>query len=52
MNYPPQNSVILGGVNIETQDLMTQTFLGSGNELIAKIEGFWASQLPFPIWEF
>ncbi|MGE5655622.1 MAG: hypothetical protein ACM37W_03330 [Actinomycetota bacterium] len=49
VNFNPATDVILGGVNIEAQNLITQTFLWSGNELIAKIDGLWASQLPFPI---
>ncbi|MGB3264698.1 MAG: calcium-binding protein [Microcoleus sp.] len=43
--FNPDRDVILGGVNIEAQNLITQTFLWSGSELIAKIEGLWASQL-------
>jgi len=45
------NSVILGSVNINSQDnnSLNQTFLWSGNELVAKIDGLWASQLQFPI---
>ena len=46
-NFNPQNSIIMGGVNIEAQNLLTQTWLWSGNELIAKIDGLWASELPF-----
>ena len=37
--------IILGGVNIDAQNLITQTFLWAGSELIAKIDGLWASQL-------
>jgi Ca2+-binding RTX toxin-like protein len=48
VNFNPDNSVIIGGVNIEAQNLITQTFLWSGSELIAKIDGLWASQIPFP----
>jgi hypothetical protein len=45
----PVTDIILGGVNIEAQNLITQTFLWAGSELIAKIEGLWASQLQFPV---
>ncbi|MGE5658022.1 MAG: hypothetical protein ACM37W_15565 [Actinomycetota bacterium] len=50
--FNPATDIILGGLNIEAQNLITQTFLWSGNELIAKIDGLWASQLPFPIRAF
>lgn len=43
------NVTILGGVNIEAQNLITQIFIWAGGELIAKIEVLWASQLQFPI---
>lgn len=50
VNFNPQRDIILGGTNyIEAQNLITQTFLWAGGELIAKIEGLWASQLQFPI---
>ncbi|MBE9122123.1 hypothetical protein IQ269_15225 [Tychonema sp. LEGE 07199] len=45
VGFNPANGVIIGGVNIEAQNLITKTFLWSGGELIAKIEGLWASQL-------
>ncbi|MBE9093117.1 hypothetical protein [Tychonema sp. LEGE 07203] len=46
VNFNPANGVILGGTNyIEAQNLITQTFLWAGSELIAKIDGLWASQL-------
>ena len=45
VNFNPVTDIILGGVNIEAQNLITQTFLWAGGELIAKIEGLWASQL-------
>jgi Ca2+-binding RTX toxin-like protein len=48
-DFNATTDIILGGVNIESQNLITQTFLWSGNELIAKIEGLWASQLQFPV---
>ncbi|MEG4342054.1 hypothetical protein QUB70_02030 [Microcoleus sp. A003_D6] len=43
--FNPDRDIILGGVNIEAQNLITQTFLWAGGELIAKIDGLWASQL-------
>ncbi|MEG4805997.1 hypothetical protein QUA82_03685 [Microcoleus sp. F8-D3] len=46
--FNPDSDIILGGVNIEAQNLITQTFLWAGSELIAKIDGLWASQLLFP----
>ncbi|MEG4506877.1 hypothetical protein QUA81_24370 [Microcoleus sp. F6_B4] len=46
--FNPDSDIILGGVNIEAQNLITQTFLWSGSELIAKIDGLWASRLQFP----
>ncbi|MEG4630731.1 hypothetical protein QUB56_14115 [Microcoleus sp. AR_TQ3_B6] len=49
VNFNAATDVILGGVNIEAQNLITQTFLWSGSELIAKIDGLWASQLQFPV---
>ncbi|TAF04536.1 MAG: calcium-binding protein [Oscillatoriales cyanobacterium] len=49
VNFNPVTDIILGGVNIEAQNLITQTFLWAGGELIAKIEGLWASQLQFPV---
>ncbi len=49
VNFNAATDVILGGVNIEAQNLITQTFLWSGSELIAKIDGLWASQLLFPV---
>jgi Ca2+-binding RTX toxin-like protein len=49
VNFNAATDVILGGVNIEAQNLITQTFLWSGGELIAKIDGLWASQLQFPV---
>jgi Ca2+-binding RTX toxin-like protein len=49
INFNAAIDVILGGVNIEAQNLITQTFLWSGTELIAKIDGLWASQLQFPV---
>ena len=46
VNFNPQRDIILGGTNyVEAQNLITQTFLWAGGELIAKIEGLWASQL-------
>ena len=48
VNFNPVTDIILGGVNIEAQNLITQTFLWAGSELIAKIDGLWASQLQFP----
>ncbi|MDF0555779.1 hypothetical protein [Kamptonema sp. UHCC 0994] len=47
VNFNPQTDVIFIGVNIESQEIGFQTFLWSGNELIAKIDGLWASQLPY-----
>ena len=47
--FNPDTDIILGGVNIEAQNLITQTFLWAGSELIAKIEGLWASRLQFPV---
>ncbi|MCC3472657.1 MAG: hypothetical protein JGK38_12015 [Microcoleus sp. PH2017_15_JOR_U_A] len=47
--FNPDSDIILGGVNIEAQNLITQTFLWAGSELIAKIDGLWASQLQFPV---
>ncbi|WP_293152909.1 MULTISPECIES: hypothetical protein [unclassified Microcoleus] len=47
--FNPDSDIILGGVNIEAQNLITQTFLWSGSELIAKIDGLWASQMQFPV---
>ncbi len=49
VNFNAATDVILGGVNIQAQNLITQTFLWSGSELIAKIDGLWASQLQFPV---
>ncbi|WP_377474683.1 MAG: hypothetical protein P2A85_18880 [Microcoleus anatoxicus] len=49
VNFNPVTDIILGGVNIEAQNLITQTFLWAGSELIAKIDGLWASQLQFPV---
>lgn len=49
VNFNPNISEILGGVNIQSQEVGIQTFLWSGSELIAKIEGRWASQLNYPI---
>ena len=43
--FNPDTDIILGGKNIEAQNLITKTFLWSGSELIAKIDGLWASQL-------
>ncbi|MEG3860558.1 hypothetical protein [Microcoleus sp. herbarium12] len=43
--FNADSDIILGGVNIEAQNMITQTFLWSGGELIAKIDGLWASQL-------
>ncbi|MEG4320739.1 MULTISPECIES: calcium-binding protein [unclassified Microcoleus] len=48
VNFNPVTDIILGGVNIEAQNLITQTFLWAGSELIAKIDGLWASELQFP----
>ncbi len=47
--FNPDSDIILGGVNIETQNLITQTFLWAGGELIAKIDGLWASRMQFPV---
>ena len=44
-----ETDIIVGGVNIEAQNGITETFLWSGSELIAKIDGLWASQLLFPV---
>jgi Ca2+-binding RTX toxin-like protein len=44
-----QTDMIVGGVNIEAQNGINETFLWSGSELIAKIDGLWASQLLFPV---
>lgn len=44
-----QTDIIVGGVNIEAQNSINETFLWSGSELIAKIDGLWASQLQFPV---
>ena len=52
VGFNPANGVIIGGVNIEAQNLITKTFLWSGSELIAKIDGLWASQIPFPVRTF
>src|SRR5919202_2351254 len=49
VNFNAATDVILGGVNIEAQNLIAETFLWSGSELIAKIDGLWASQLQFPV---
>ncbi|MEG3923235.1 hypothetical protein [Microcoleus sp. D3_18a_C4] len=49
VNFNADTDVILGGVNIEAQNLITQTFLWAGSELIAKIDGLWASQMQFPV---
>jgi Ca2+-binding RTX toxin-like protein len=49
VNFNPATDVILGGVYIESENLITQTWLWSGSELIAKIDGLWASQLQFPV---
>lgn len=49
VNFNPVTDIILGGVNIEAQNLITQTFLWAGSELIAKIEGLWAWQMQFPV---
>lgn len=47
--FNPDTDIILGGTNyIEAQNLITQTFLWAGSELIAKIDGLWASRLQFP----
>ena len=44
-----ETDIIVGGVNIEAQNGINETFLWSGSELIAKIDGLWASQLLFPV---
>ncbi|MEG4944787.1 hypothetical protein [Microcoleus sp. F4-D5] len=44
-----ETDVIVCGVNIEAQNGITETFLWSGSELIAKIDGLWASELQFPV---
>jgi len=49
VNFNAATDIIVGGVNIEAQNSITQTFLWSGSELIAKIDGLWASQLLFPV---
>ena len=49
VNFNAATDLIVGGVNIEAQNGITQTFLWSGSELIAKIDGLWASQLLFPV---
>lgn len=49
VNFNAATDLILGGVNIEAQNLSAETFLWSGSELIAKIDGLWASQLQFPV---
>ena len=49
VNFNAATDLIVGGVNIEAQNGITQTFLWSGSELIAKIDGLWASQLQFPV---
>ena len=49
VNFNAATDIIVGGVNIEAQNSITQTFLWSGSELIAKIDGIWASQLLFPV---
>ena len=49
VNFNAATDLIVGGVNIEAQNGMNQTFLWSGSELIAKIDGLWASQLQFPV---
>jgi hypothetical protein len=49
VNFNVATDIIVGGVNIEAQNLITETFLWSGSELIAKIDGLWASQLGFPV---
>ena len=47
--FNSDSDIILGGVNMEAQNLITQTFLWSASELIAKSDGLWASLLPFPV---
>jgi len=49
VNFNAATDIIVGGVNIEAQNLIAETFLWSGSELIAKIDGLWASQLQFPV---
>ena len=49
VNFNAATDIIVGGVNIEAKNLITETFLWSGSELIAKIDGLWASQLLFPV---
>jgi Ca2+-binding RTX toxin-like protein len=49
VNFNAATDIIVGGVNIEAQNLIAETFLWSGSELIAKIDGIWASQLLFPV---
>jgi len=49
VNFNAATDIIVGGVNIEAQNVISQTFLWSGSELIAKIDGLWASQLLFPV---
>jgi alkaline phosphatase len=49
VNFNAATDIIVGGVNIEAQNVMTETFLWSGSELIAKIDGLWASELLFPV---
>ncbi|UNU24931.1 alpha/beta fold hydrolase [Microcoleus vaginatus] len=49
VNFNATTDIIVGGVNIEAQNVITQTFLWSGSELIAKIDGLWASELLFPV---
>ena len=47
--FNSDSDIILGGVNMEAQNLITQTFLWWGSELIAKSDGLWDSLLPFPV---
>lgn len=49
VNFNAATDIIVGGVNIEAQNVINQTFLWSGSELIAKIDGLWASELLFPV---
>jgi pimeloyl-ACP methyl ester carboxylesterase len=49
VNFNAATDIIVGGVNIEAQNGINETFLWSGSELIAKIDGLWASQLLFPL---
>jgi Ca2+-binding RTX toxin-like protein len=49
VNFNAATDIIVGGVNIEAQNLIAETFLWSGSELIAKIDGLWASELLFPV---